>query len=251
MRHKILGIDLTVVPFGEAIEWLLKAATGSRTERVHFCTVHTLVEAQSDPALRDVLNTAAMVATDGLPLVWLARLEGVADAERVCGPDVLTSLCDRGRSLGLRHYFVGGRPGVPELLSDRLKARFPGLNVVGAESPPFRALTAEEDAALAARINDASPNIVWVGLGSPKQEFWAACHQEQLAVPLILPVGAAFDFHSGRVRRAPHWMQRAGLEWFFRLLMEPRRLARRYVLTNARFLSLLLLEHLRRQSNSD
>ena len=189
-----------------------------------------------------------MVAMDGVPLVWVARRRGAVAAERVCGPDVMLTVCDRGRELGLRHYFLGGRPGVPEALRDRLTERFPGLLVVGAESPPFRALSAEEDAALVDRINDAAPHVLWIGLGSPKQEFWAADHEGALQAPLLLPVGAAFDFHSGNLRRAPRWMQRVGLEWLFRVAMEPRRLAGRYLTTNARFAAGVLREeaHLRR-----
>ena len=158
------------------MDQLLAADPGSAT-RVHFCTVHSIVEAQSNEALRAAFGSADMVATDGVPLVWVVRGRGVRHAERVCGPDVMLSLCDRGRASGLRHYFVGGQPGVPEQLAARLTARFPGLLVVGTESPPFRSLSDAEDAALVARINEARADVVWVGLGSPKQELWAADHQ--------------------------------------------------------------------------
>ena len=245
---RILGVPITAQTYSAAIERLLSSAAGGGRLRAHFSTVHTVVEASQDARLRDVFEHAGMIATDGMPLVWVARRRGAVAAERVCGPDVMLTVCDRGRALGLRHYFLGGRPGVPDELRDRLTERFPGLLVVGAESPPFRALSDEEDAALVDRINDAAPHVLWIGLGSPKQEFWAAEHEAALQAPLLLPVGAAFDFHSGNLRRAPRWMQRIGLEWLFRVAMEPRRLAGRYLTTNARFAAGVLREeaHLRR-----
>jgi N-acetylglucosaminyldiphosphoundecaprenol N-acetyl-beta-D-mannosaminyltransferase len=208
--------------------------------------VHTVVESTDRTELRDVLRSAWMVCMDGVPLTWVARLRG-ATAERVCGPDVMLSLCDRGRAVGLRHYFLGGAPGIPERLAASLTTKFPGLEVAGAASPPFRSLTPEEDEAMTDSINATTPDIVWVGLGSPKQELWAASHASGLACHLVLPVGAAFDFHSGRLRRAPAWMRRLGLEWLFRLGMEPRRLFRRYVVTNTRFVLKVAREELRRR----
>jgi N-acetylglucosaminyldiphosphoundecaprenol N-acetyl-beta-D-mannosaminyltransferase len=242
---QILGIRLTGQTYSGAIERLLEAAVHGRRLRAHFCTVHSLVEAQSNDGLRSAFASADMVAMDGMPLVWVARHRGVVAAERVCGPDVLLTLCDRGRESGLRHYFLGGAEGVPELLAERLTERFPGLLVAGTCSPPFRPLSPEEDGAIVAAINSSYPHVLWVGLGSPKQELWAADHAGGLLAPLVLPVGAAFDFHSGTVRRAPVWMQRSGLEWLFRLAMEPRRLAGRYVGTNLRFLVSVLAEEVR------
>jgi N-acetylglucosaminyldiphosphoundecaprenol N-acetyl-beta-D-mannosaminyltransferase len=236
----ILGVRLTAQRYEEAIERFLGAAVAGVRLRAHFCTVHSLVEAHDSEVLRDVFASAEMVAMDGRPLVWFARRGGALEAERVCGPDVMLSLCDRGRAVGLRHFFLGGQPGVPGRLASRLAGSYPGLEVVGTESPPFRQLSADEDAALVERINNASPHVVWIGLGSPKQEFWAADHATDLHAPLLLPVGAAFDFHSGRVRRAPERIQRAGLEWLFRIAVEPRRLWRRYLVTNTRFLYLLV-----------
>lgn len=243
---RIFGVRVTAQPYEEAVERLLTTARDGERLRAHFCTVDTLVQAERDPALRAVFKSASMVATDGVPLVWVARRRGTRGAERVCGPDVMLTLCDRGRSLGLRHYFLGGRPGVPEALAARLSQRFPGLEVVGTMSPPFRPLTVNEDQVLIDRINSAAPHVLWIGLGSPKQEFWAAEHEAALEVPLLLPVGAAFDFHSGRLRRAPQWMQRMGLEWLFRLASDPRRLWSRYTVTNARFAALLVSDAIRR-----
>lgn len=243
-RLRILAVDFTIQTYDTAITRLLEAASNRTRIRMHFCNVHTLVEAVRDPLLREVYDTAPMVAIDGMPIVWVARMRGERAAQRVSGPDVMLSLCDRGRAAGLRHFFMGGRDGVPEELSAKLAQRYPGLNVVGTESPPFHALTPEEDEALVQRINSAAPDALWVGLGAPKQEFWARDHESRLRVPLILPVGAAFDFYSGRVRRAPGWMQRVGLEWLFRLASEPRRLWRRYLVANTRFVWLLLREEI-------
>jgi N-acetylglucosaminyldiphosphoundecaprenol N-acetyl-beta-D-mannosaminyltransferase len=225
---------------------LLDAATSGRPLRAHFCNVHSVVEASRDPALRNVYESAQMVAMDGMPLVWVARWRGSRRAERVSGPDVLLTLCDEGRSSGLRHFFIGGAPGVPDALAANLQARFPGIQVVGAISPPFHRLSDVEDDELVSTINAARPQVVWIGLGAPKQERWAADHQSRLNAPVLLPVGAAFNFFSGRVRRAPRWMQRAGLEWSFRLAMEPRRLLARYMSTNTRFILGLANEEIAR-----
>lgn len=245
---RILGVRLTPDAYEAAISKMLDAARDRRQLRGHFCTVHSLVEATKDPALRDAFESADAVFTDGVPLVWVSRMRGVGMAERVCGPDVMLTLADRGREQGLRHYLLGGAPGVADALARQLTKRYPGFLVVGTEAPPFRPLSQADDEAIVGRILAAEPDVLWIGLGSPKQELWAAEHQHRLAVPLILPVGAAFDFHSGRIRRAPNWMRRSGLEWLFRLAMEPRRLLRRYVTTNARFAFLVAVEELRRRT---
>jgi N-acetylglucosaminyldiphosphoundecaprenol N-acetyl-beta-D-mannosaminyltransferase len=195
--------------------------------------------------LRDLLNTADLVAPDGMPLVWLQRASG-RTCERVCGPDLMLALLDRGRATGARHFFYGGAEGVAGELARRMAGRYPGLRVAGTESPPFRPLSPEEDAAAVDRINAAAPDFVWVGLGSPQQELWLASHRDRLAAPVLLAVGAAFDFHAGRRPRAPELMQRTGTEWLFRFATEPRRLGRRYVVTNAQFLGLLAAARFRR-----
>lgn len=230
----VLGVKVNGLRFNESVERLLDAARTKSKVRAHFCTVATLVLASEDDRLRTVLNSAEMVAADGMPVVWLARRQR-HDTERVCGPDVTLALADRGRAQGLRHYFYGAAPGVPERLAQELERRYPGIQIAGSHSPPFRPLTALEDDAIVRMINEARPDVVWVGLGSPKQEFWAADHQARLDAPVLLAVGAAFDFHSGAVKRAPRLMQRVGMEWLFRLASEPRRLWRRYTVTNLKF----------------
>lgn len=231
----VIGTHITASSLDETVTRLLAApADGSRVH-VHFCTVHSIVEAADDPTLQAVFNAPDSIATpDGVPLVWVGKALGQPVA-RVCGPDLMPVLIDRSRADGSRHYFYGGAPGVADRLAESLAATYPGLEVVGTHSPPFRTLTAEEDVAEVAMINAARPDYVWIGLGAPKQDLWAARQRPVLDAAVLLAVGAAFDFHSGGLRRAPAWMQRFGLEWAFRLLSEPRRLFRRYAVTNTRF----------------
>jgi N-acetylglucosaminyldiphosphoundecaprenol N-acetyl-beta-D-mannosaminyltransferase len=244
---RIVGLSLQAGRFDEAVNVLIDAAHARRRIRGHFCTAHTAVEANANPALMAALRSADLVLPDGMPLVWIARRRGQKEAERCAGPDVMVAVCDRGRAAGLSHYFVGGAPGTPEALASSLADRYPGLQVAGTHSPPFRDASPAEDASLVAAINAAGPDVLWIGLGTPKQDLWAAEHAAILDAPVILTVGAAFDFHSGRLRRAPHWMRRVGLEWLFRLAMEPRRLWRRYLLTNARFVWLVVREEIARR----
>jgi len=237
-RFELFGVHLTAAGIESAVRTLLDLPKSGARTRVHFCNVNSLVMAQSDARLRQVFEPPAIVFTDGMPLVWLARLQG-CDDQRVTGPDVMESVIDAGREHGYRHFFYGGDPGVPEELVAALSRRFPGFHVSGTYSPPFRPLTAAEDARVVEMINNASPDFLWVGLGSPKQESWLFEHRERLTVPVMLAVGAAFNFHSGRVRRAPLWMQHVGLEWLYRLQSEPRRLWRRYASTNFRFAAMV------------
>jgi N-acetylglucosaminyldiphosphoundecaprenol N-acetyl-beta-D-mannosaminyltransferase len=242
---QLLGVRVTAQRFDEAIDRLLKAAASRVSFRAHFCTVHSLVEATSNAALARAFATASMVCTDGMPLVWLAR-RASSGAERVAGPDVLPELCDKGRAVGLRHFFVGGAEGVAAALAGRLGRRFPGLIVAGTFTPPFRAMTVAELGSLHDLIRASQAHVVWIGLGAPKQELFAVDLHAAIPSIVVLPVGAAFDFHAGRIRRAPKWMRRFGLEWLFRLAMEPRRLAGRYIATNASFVYLVAREWLKR-----
>jgi N-acetylglucosaminyldiphosphoundecaprenol N-acetyl-beta-D-mannosaminyltransferase len=244
----ILGVRVNVMPFDEAVESVLNAPETGDKLAIHFATAHSLVEANRDPQLCAALN-ADVVEPDGVPLVWLARRRG-AKAERVAGPDFLPALVQRGVPLGRSHFFFGGAPGVPEELVRRLQRAYPGVRIVGTLSPPFRALTPEEDEAFVAQINATKADYVWVGLGAPKQDLWVSTHRPRLEASALLAVGAAFDFHAGRKRRAPRPMQRTGTEWVFRLLTEPRRLAGRYTVGNARLLWLLLKDRRRKSSAS-
>jgi N-acetylglucosaminyldiphosphoundecaprenol N-acetyl-beta-D-mannosaminyltransferase len=230
----ILGIPIAAVTFDEALRLFLDAPASGHRIGAHFCTTHTLVEADDDEAMRKAL-VSGVALPDGAPLVWVGRARG-ARIERVCGLDLMPALMDRGRTQGARHYLYGGAPGTPELLAQRLTERYPGLAFVGIESPPFRPLLPEERLAVVARINAAKPDFVWVGLGTPKQDYWVAEYRPLLEAPALLAVGAAFDIVSGRRRRAPVLLQRLGAEWLFRLLLEPRRLWRRYLKGNSLFI---------------
>ena len=239
-RYPVIGTEIAAYTFEGAMDLLLAAPAAGRRLHVHFCTVHSVVAAADDDELRAVFNAPDSIASpDGVPLVWVGRARR-QQVVRVCGPDVMPALIDRGREIGARHFFYGGAPGVAERLAERLAETYPGLQVAGTYSPPFRALSPEEDAAEIELINAARPDYVWIGLGAPKQDLWAARQRAKLDAPVLLAVGAAFDFHSGGLRRAPAWMQRTGTEWLFRLLAEPRRLFRRYAVTNTRFVYLLL-----------
>jgi N-acetylglucosaminyldiphosphoundecaprenol N-acetyl-beta-D-mannosaminyltransferase len=245
-RFPVLGVDVDAVGFEDALSALLDAPAAGRRLRVHFAALHTIVEAGKDPELRDALNDADLIAPDGMPLVWLGRLAG-RRVERVCGPDTMPSLLDRSRERGYSHFFYGGSPDALDALVDAVTARYPGLEVAGAYSPPFRELTDAEVAGVAEMINDVAPDYVWVGLGSPKQDRWLARFRPLLDAPVLLSVGAAFDFGAGRLQRAPGWAQRRGLEWAFRLASEPRRLAWRYAVMGLRFAQLVAVMRLSRQ----
>lgn len=246
-RFAVIGTPIAAAAFGEVLELLASAPADGRRLHVHFCTVHSIVEAADDPVLRGVFAAPDSLAVpDGVPLTWVGRARGRA-VERVCGPDMMPALIARTALTGARHYFYGGAPGVAERLAERFSVANPGLVVAGTSSPPFRPLTPEEDAAEIAAINATQPDYVWVGLGAPKQDLWAARQRPHLDAAVILAVGAAFDFHSGGLKRAPGWMQRHGLEWVFRLWSEPRRLARRYVVTNTRFVALLARDAIARR----
>jgi N-acetylglucosaminyldiphosphoundecaprenol N-acetyl-beta-D-mannosaminyltransferase len=216
---------------GEALavieDWIVRGT------RSYVCVsgMHGVMESQKDERLRRIHNSAGLVTPDGMSLVWLCRLKGQRRVERVYGPDLMLALCERSLWGGYRHFFYGASPAVLEALTAQLRSRFAGLEVAGTFAPPFRPPSADEDAETVQRINDAQPDVVWVGLSTPKQERWMADHVGRLTAPVLIGVGAAFDFHAGVKRQAPRWMQRNGLEWFFRLLSEPRRLYRRY-LTN-------------------
>ncbi len=233
-KYPVAGLGISELTFDEAVNLFLDSAATRQKIRANFATAHTIVQAHRDRLLRAQIASSQVVAADGMPLVWLGRLRG-RKVERVCGPDLMLRLCERSQEFGYRHFFYGGAEGVAEQLAENLQRRFPALQVAGTYTPPFRPLTDEEGEQVVAEINGASPNFVWVGLSTPKQDAWIATYQSRLEAPVLLAVGAAFDFHTGRVRRAPTWMQRIGLEWLFRLATEPRRLWRRYLVGNTLF----------------
>lgn len=234
-RFNVQGVAISALDLNAATALVLAAQGQKNLGYACVCTVHSIGEARRDPALRAALNRSYLTTPDGMPLVWLGRHHGHRMITRVYGPDLLLKVCDEGRPGGLRHYFYGGQPGVATALAQSLAARYPGLQVVGTFTPPFRELTADEFAAWQNEIATIRPDVIWVGLGTPKQDHFIARHAHLLNCGLMIGVGAAFDFHSGRVRQAPRWMQRSGLEWLFRLGQEPHRLAYRYLVYNPMF----------------
>lgn len=244
-RVNILGVGVDPINMTGALQcidgWI------ARYKKHYICVtpVHSVMLCYDDPGLRDVFNASGLTTPDGMPLVWLCRLNGHREAARVYGPDLMLALCEHSVDKGYSHFFYGGAVGVPEQLTANLKQRVPSLDVAGAYSPPFRSLSPEEDAQMVQRINAANPDIVWVGLGAPKQERWMAAHLSELNAPVLIGVGAAFDFHAGLKPQAPRWMQHIGLEWLFRFLCEPRRLWKRYLINNPRFVVAVLLQVLK------
>nr|WP_269142340.1 WecB/TagA/CpsF family glycosyltransferase [Sphingomonas sp. IC-11] len=193
------------------------------------------MRAQDETELLEIHDHAGLVTPDGMPLVWLARWRGHGHVGRVCGADLVAELCAASIEHGIGHYFYGGKPGVAERMAAALMARFPGLKVVGTNTPPFGAMSAEEDAAHTAEITASGAGIVWVGLSTPKQEYWMRDHVDRIPGATLIGVGAAFDFYAGDVKRAPEWMHHRGLEWLHRLASEPRRLWRRYLVLAPKF----------------
>jgi N-acetylglucosaminyldiphosphoundecaprenol N-acetyl-beta-D-mannosaminyltransferase len=240
-RVCIVGTRVSAVDMSSAIA-LVRAWTGERKSRYVCVTdVHSVMLARSDPALDRALENADLIVPDGMPLVWAARVRGVKSIGRVAGSDFMHEIC-RLSSPKLSHFLLGGAEGVPDRLASALKAVNPQITICGTESPPFRQLTEAEDHELVERINAAKPSIVWVGLGCPKQELWMSQHAGLIPGATLIGVGAAFNFLSGNIKRAPLWMRNNGLEWLHRLVTEPRRLWRRYLMFAPMFVVLATAE---------
>lgn len=234
--ERVLGIPLSVTDYEETLDWIDAMVAARRRGYVCVSAVHTVVAAQDDRELRAAVLGADLVVPDGQPLVWALSALGRPLESRVYGPDLMWKACARAARTPTRFFLYGGRdPAALELLVDRLEAAHPGLVIAGKHCPPFRPLTQDEEAAVAAQIDASGADVVWVGIGVPKQEKWMARMRPELAAPVLVGVGAAFDFHAGLILQAPAWMQSRGLEWLFRLRQEPRRLWSRYARTNPRF----------------
>ena len=234
-RVNILGVGLSVLNLRTALATIAAAVSERRKGYICVTGVHGVMEAQDDPAFKKILNDAFLCTPDGMPMVWAGKLNGHREMSRVYGPDLMLDVCAWSEISGVKQFFYGGADGVAELLAQKLKEKFPKLQVVGTFTPPFRALNADELKKLQSQVRAAAPDIFWVGLSTPKQEKFMADFLPQLDATLMIGVGAAFDFHTGRVRQAPRWMQHSGLEWFYRLCQEPRRLAKRYFKNNPLF----------------
>ena len=232
---RVIGAPIDVLGWDDAVA-RIAAGAGQRVSRVVFiCNVHSVVTARQDPAFALALAQADLATPDGAPVAWMLRRLGHVGQARINGPDLMWRCCADAAARGTSVYLYGGTVEVSARLQQRLRAAFPALRIAGAASPPFRALGADEDAAAAAAINASGAGVVWVSLGCPKQELWMHAHRGRVHAVMV-GVGGAFDYHAGTTRRAPLWMQQAGLEWLHRLASEPRRLGRRYLVTNTLYI---------------
>jgi N-acetylglucosaminyldiphosphoundecaprenol N-acetyl-beta-D-mannosaminyltransferase len=233
----VLGVAVSPINMGLALEQITRALADKQKGYICVTGVHGVSEAQSDPEFRQILNRAFLCTPDGMPLVWVGRWQGQKQMDRVYGPDLMLAVMALSEKTGWRHFFYGGADGTAQVLRGKLLERFPKLQIVGVNEPPFRPLNRGEEQMLKEEVHAARPDIMWVGLSTPKQERFMAQYLEQLDVTLMFGVGAAFDIHAGRLRQAPKWMQRSGLEWCFRLGCEPRRLWKRYFKNNPLFVA--------------
>lgn len=239
----MLGVRIDALQIPEVIEkfeeWIREKR---RSHFVSLTNVNNVMEARKDPAFRKIQDSADLSLPDGMPLVWMGRLHGHRLRRRVYGPDLFLDFCGQTHGKGYSHFFYGGAPGIGKQVAEKMQRRFPGIKIAGVHSPPFRQLSQREDAFVVKMINQAAADVLWVGLGCPKQERWIYEHRNRLRAPVIAGIGQAFDIYAGRSRQAPGWMREHGLEWLFRLCSEPRRLWRRYLIYNTAFILNLLFE---------
>jgi len=241
-RINVLGVGVHALSLPVAVAAMGEAIAQRAKGYVCVTGVHGVSEAQSDPEFRAILNGAFLNTPDGMPMVWVGRWSGFSQVERVYGPDLLVEVCRASEEAGWRHFFYGGAPGTADALAETLQVRFPRLQVVGTHAPPFRPLNPTEVEELQATIAAARPDVMWIGLSTPKQERFMAAMLARFDVPLMVGIGAAFDLVSGKVRQSPRWIQRSGFEWLYRLIQEPGRLWKRYLVNNPLFIGRILLQ---------
>ncbi len=238
-KQEVLGVGISITTYQDVAARCASWIEAKNDEPAHYVcvtSVHGVMEARRDLDFRSILNSADIATPDGMPLVWALRSFGIANQQRVYGPELMLGLCEQAARLRHRVFLYGGHAETLDTLQAKLLDRFPALRIAGAYSPPFRDLTEEEHDEVLNRIRGAAPDLLFVGISTPKQERWMSAHQSALPGVVMVGVGAAFDFHAGRVPQAPAWVQRHGLEWFYRLTREPRRLWRRYLLVTPWFL---------------
>jgi len=238
----VLGVGVSALNLDRAVAEVARALENKTRGYVCVTGVHGVSEAQKDPSFRAILNHSFLTTPDGMPTVWMGRWQGFHDMGRVYGPDLMLRVCELTQSRPFTHFLYGGAPGVTDELKERLEKRFPGIKIVGTYTPPFRPLTAGEEKDLKQQVAASKPDIFWVGLSTPKQEKFMSEHWNKLDATLFFGVGAAFDFHAGRIPQAPRWMQRSGLEWLFRLGSDPGRLWKRYLKNNPLFIARALCQ---------
>jgi N-acetylglucosaminyldiphosphoundecaprenol N-acetyl-beta-D-mannosaminyltransferase len=227
-RVDVLGVEVSAVNMEQVLGSVEQWIADRDHQYVCVTAAHSVMDCHHDPALRRTFNASGLTVPDGMALVWLLKLHNQKHTSRVYGADLMQAVCQRSVEKGWRHLLYGGEQGVAEMLQARLEGQFPGIQIVGTYSPPFRAPTEAEDREIVKWINDRQPDIVWVGISTPKQERWMGAHRGQVDASVMVGVGAAFDFLSGRKQQAPLWVQRSGVEWLFRLATEPKRLWPRY-----------------------
>ena len=229
IRVNILGLAVDTLTYEDAMEHIEAMVEEGGPHFVCVNSIQDVMIAQEDERFRRIVNNADLATPDGWPVVWAIRANGHPQPTRVTGPDLMLKLCERSVKTGHKHFLYGGAEGVPELLQKKLEERFPGIQIVGGYSPPFRPLTPEEDEDVVKMLSESGADYLWIGLSTPKQHFWAEEHLGRVDIPVMFTVGAAFDFHSGRIERAPEWMRDHHLEWMHRSIKEPKRIGRRYV----------------------
>ena len=241
-RCNVLGVHVSSINMDEAAE--LSDCHIQSGGRGYVCVtgVHGVMEAQADPELRSILNRSFMTTPDGMPTVWVGRVQGHSRMSRVYGPDYMLRMCELSLKKQYSHFFYGGNPGVAQRLAQTLSSRYPGLRIAGTYTPPFRPLNNSEESELMRLIDGSRPHFFWVGLSTPKQERFMAKYIDRLNVQMMVGVGAAFDIHTGGIADAPPWMKNAGLQWLHRLVQEPTRLGKRYLVNNPKFIWKIALQ---------
>lgn len=235
-RANVLGVAVSAIDLESAVDLASLWIDAGYPGYICLTGVHGIMEAKADPAFRAILNQATINAPDGMPMTWVGRLQGFRQMDRVFGPDFMAAMCRHSVQRGYRHFLYGGQSGVAELLQKNLQKKFPKIQICGTYTPPFSSLTPEQEREIIDRIRESKPHIVWVGLGTPKQERFMAQYLDQLHAPLLVGVGAAFDYHTGRIRDCSAWIKRAGLQWAHRAMQDPARLWKRYLRNNPAFL---------------
>lgn len=240
----MLGVEVADTDIPKTVQFVEESIKKHSNTYICFAPVSTLVSCQSDQSYCNIVNRAGLTAPDGVPLVWLARFKGNRSIQRTCGPDLMQEFCRISQEAGYRHFFFGGTEDSIKQLVSNLTKKYPKLQIAGHYSPGLRKVGEMESTQVIDQINSCNPDVLWVGLGSPKQDVWMANHRALLNVPVLLGVGAAFDFLSGQKKRAPDWMKRCGLEWFYRVCSDPRRLWKRYLFGNTKFIYYLIKKEL-------
>jgi N-acetylglucosaminyldiphosphoundecaprenol N-acetyl-beta-D-mannosaminyltransferase len=235
-RANVLGVTVSAISMSDAVSYSDRLLQSDAQGYICVTGVHGIMEAQSDKRFRAILNASFLTTPDGMPTVWVGQLQGLTHMSRVSGPEYMLEMCRLSVERGYKHFLYGGKPGVADDLKRSLSERFPGLRITGAYTPPFRPLTAKEEIELERQVREAQADILWCGISTPKQERFMEKYCGRLPVKLMIGVGAAFDIHSGRAKDGPEWVKNVGMNWLWRMLGDPRRLARRYLRNNPRFL---------------